>query len=96
METTRSFKTIPQNWDIQQRKQLHVAFNIWLSQASETEFEQFANLREQFAPYQVCSIIRLIRGCIQEPALLSQMPQSLRQLLRERNLLRPCAAAKSP
>lgn len=84
-----SFKTIPQNWDIQQRKQLHIAFNIWLSQASETEFEQFA-------PYQVCSIIRLIRGCIQEPALLSQMPQSLRQLLRERNLLRPCAAAKSP
>ena len=91
-----SFKTRLLPHDVQERKELHAVFNRWIFLASEDEFEQLSDLREQFAPQQVCSVIRLLHGCMQEPTLLSQMPSSLRQLLQERTLLPSCAAAKSP
>ena len=73
--------------DMQERRILHRLWNAWLVQVSESEWSQFNALRFAFAPKQPCSGTRLIRACQGDPYLASQLPQSLRERLREASLL---------
>ncbi|RRD55740.1 hypothetical protein EII20_13910 [Comamonadaceae bacterium OH2545_COT-014] len=90
-----SFKSNPSEQEVKLRKQFHAIFNDWLSAAGEDEYQQLEQAREQFAPNQVCSAIRLVRGCLADPALVTQLPASLRQLLRERHWPQACADARA-
>ena len=73
--------------DMQERRILHRLWNAWLVQVSESEWSQFNALRFAFAPRQPCSGTRLIRACQGDPYLASQLPQSLKERLREASLL---------
>lgn len=95
LETTMSFKSNPSEQEVKLRKQFHAIFNDWLSAAGEDEYQQLEQAREQFAPNQVCSAIRLVRGCLADPALVTQLPASLRQLLQERHWPQACADARA-
>ena len=90
-----SFKAQPLPADIEERKRIHAAFNDWVSQANDEEFQQLEQTRERFAPHQVCSIVSLIRGCLVQKELVQSLPASLRQLLQARNLPPVCADAKA-
>lgn len=74
-----------------QRMALHSIFNAWLAQACEDDYEQLEAARVKFAPNQVCSSIRLIQGCLAQRELEQLLPESLRQLMKERNWPQPCA-----
>lgn len=78
-----------------QRMALHSIFNAWLAQASEDDYEQLETARQAFAPHQVCSSIRLIQGCLARRELEQRLPESLRQLMKERNWPQPCADVSS-
>lgn len=75
-----------------QRKLFHAALADWLAQANEAEFDAIEALREEVAPGEVCSMLRLVRACFARADLQSRLPAALVALLRERNLLRPAAA----
>ncbi len=90
-----SFKAQPLPADIEERKRIHAAFNDWLCQATDEEFQQLEQTRERFAPHQVCSIVSLIRGCLSRDDLAQSLPESLRQLLQARNLPPACADAQA-
>ena len=77
------------------RKQFHAIYNDWLTNASEGDFEKLEHAREHFAPGQVCSMVSLVRGCLNNPEFRPDLPESLVQLLRERNWLRPFAHGQS-
>ena len=89
-----TIKSRPLPEDVQERKFLHRTFNQWLCTGNEAEFAQFDAVRERFAPNEVCSVISLIRGCRGDPALYEQLPETLRQLLQERNLPPTCVGAQ--
>ena len=80
--------------DADERKRFHAIFNDWLSQASEEEFAQLNEVRERFAPNQVCSVITLVRGCLTRQDLAADLPESLRQLLLMRNWPQAYAGAQ--
>ena len=69
-----------------------LALSVWLAVAGEAVFEAFEALREELAPGEVCSMVRLIRTCFARPELQARVPPALVALLRERNVLRPAAA----
>ena len=75
-----------------QRRLFHAALADWLLDAGEADFEAIEALREEIAPGEVCSMLRLIRTCFARPELQARVPAALVALLRERNLLRPAAA----
>lgn len=90
-----NFKAHPLPADLEERKRIHAAFNDWVSQANDGEFLKLEQVRERFAPHQVCSIVSLVRGCLVREDLAQQLPESLRQLLKERNLPPACADAQA-
>ena len=72
--------------DAQERRLFHSIFNEWvMTQASEEDWQQLEQARERFAPNEVCSAVRLVRDCLARQELAQELPQSLRQLLQERN-----------
>lgn len=81
------------DWGQEQRKQFHVAFNHWLVNSSEQDYLRLMHLREQVAPSEVCSSIKLVRSSFVRPDLSGLLPASLVQLLQERNLLPASCAA---
>ncbi|MBR5705552.1 MAG: hypothetical protein IKX21_06260 [Deltaproteobacteria bacterium] len=83
-----AFKNLPPELrDIQERRMIHNVWNAWFAQADECEWNQYKELRWAFAPGQPCSVTRLIRACLDNPYLASQLPQSLRERLQEASLL---------
>ena len=83
-----AFKNLPPGLrDMQERRIIHRVWNAWFAQASEHEWNQYKGRRLAFAPGQPCSVTKLIRACQENPYLASQLPQSLRQQLREASLL---------
>ncbi|MBD9530872.1 hypothetical protein IB233_04375 [Comamonas sp. CMM01] len=82
-------------WSQEQRKQFHVAFNHWLSISSEHDYLRLMSLREQVAPGEVCSVIKLVRSSFARPDLSASLPASLIQLMQERNLLQASFAVTS-
>ena len=89
------FKAQPLTSDVEERKRIHAVFNDWLCLATEEEFQQLEQTRERFAPHQVCSIVSLIRGCLDQKELVQSLPATLRQLLKERNLPPTCVDAQA-
>ena len=80
--------------DDQERRLFHSIFNEWvMAHASEEDWQQLEQARERFAPNEVCSAVRLVRGCLARQELEQELPQSLRQLLRERNWPQACDGA---
>ena len=77
----------------QERKLFHSIFNKWLNRTSDENWQQLEKARERFAPNEVCSAVRLVRGCLARQELEQELPQSLRQLLRERNWPQACDGA---
>jgi hypothetical protein len=75
------------------RKQFHAIFNDWMVNASDADFGKLETAKTQYAPFQVCSMVTLVRGCLANQDLRSALPETLVQLLRERNWLRPSSAA---
>ena len=72
--------------DAQERRLFRSIFNEWvMTQASEEDWQQLEQARERFAPNEVCSAVRLVRDCLARQELAQELPQSLRQLLQERN-----------
>ena len=53
-----------------QRSRFHAMFERWLCNATDQEYQEFANLRELIAPGQVCT----------EPPRLSRRPVGLSQV----------------
>lgn len=80
-----------ENFTDEQRKLFHKAIGRWLAEANESEFDQIEVLREEIAPGEICSMLRLVRTCFAHPQLQSRLPAALVALLRERSLLQPCA-----
>lgn len=79
--------------DAQERRLFRSIFNEWvMTQASEEDWQQLEQARERFAPNEVCSAVRLVRGCLAR----QELPQSLRQLLQERNWPQSCDDATAP
>lgn len=68
-----------------QRMAFHRIFSTWLAQASLEEYQLLEQAREQFAPKEVCSAIRLFQGCQAHPDLRQRLPATLVQLLQARN-----------
>ena len=89
------FKAQPLATDVEERKRIHAAFNEWVCQANDEDFLQLEQARERIAPHQVCSIVSLIRGCLAREDMAQSLPDSLRQLLKERNLPPACAGAQA-
>ena len=81
------------DWGQEQRKQFHTAFNRWVASSSEQEYLRLMSLREQVAPGEVCSAIKLVRSSFARPDLSDSLPASLVQLMQERNLLPALSAA---
>ena len=79
--------------DAQERMLFHSIFNEWLSRASDEDWQQLEQARERFAPNEVCSAVRLVRRCLARRDLARELPQSLRQLLQERNWPPTCDGA---
>lgn len=79
----------------EQRKLFHSIFNEWLVNASEQDYAELEAARERHAPGQVCSMIRLVRGCLADQELIAVLPATLLERLRARNWLRPSVVAKS-
>nr|WP_314710998.1 hypothetical protein [uncultured Comamonas sp.] len=77
---------LPQ-WNQDQRILFHTTLNKWLVVCSDDEYQNLMNLREQVAPGQVCSFIKLIRSCFARPDLSGLLPASLVQLLQAGSLL---------
>lgn len=75
------------DWGTEQRKQFHIAFNNWLVSCQEQDYVHLMALREQVAPSEVCSSIKLVRSSFSRPDLRDSLPASLVQLMQERNLL---------
>ena len=83
--------------DAQERRLFRSIFNEWvMTQASEEDWQQLEQARERFAPNEVCSAVRLVRGCLARQELAQELPQSLRQLLQERNWPQSCDGAIAP
>ena len=83
--------------DAQERRLFRSIFNEWvMTQASEEDWQQLEQARERFAPNEVCSAVRLVRGCLARQELAQELPQSLRQLLQERNWPQSCDGATAP
>ena len=83
--------------DAQERRLFRSIFNEWvMTQASEEDWQQLEQARERFAPNEVCSAVRLVRGCLARQELAQELPQSLRQLLQERNWPQVCDDATAP
>lgn len=82
-------------WTAEQRARAHQAFNRWMQACTEQEYEKLMDLREQVAPGEVCSIVKLVQSCYARPELLAGLPASLVQLMRERNLPQPFAVASA-
>lgn len=74
-----------------QRKLFHKALADWMADAQEVDFDKMEALREEIAPGEVCSMIKLVRSCFAQPHLQARLPAALVALLRERSLLQPCA-----
>ena len=83
------------DWGQEQRKQFHAAFNCWVANSSEQEYLRLMSLREQVAPGEVCSSIKLVRSSFTRPDISGLLPASLVQLLQARNLLPASFAATS-
>ena len=80
--------------DAQERMLFHSIFNEWvMAHASEDDWLQLEQAREHFAPNEVCSAVRLVRRCLARRDLARELPQSLRQLLQERNWPPACDGA---
>lgn len=79
----------------EQRLVFHSVFNEWLTIASEADYQALCDAREQFAPNMVCSAIRLVMGCLENPELIQVFPKSLQKLLQDRNWPLVCAGEKS-
>lgn len=89
----------PQLWsvrDAEQRKLFHQTMAEWMAMAEEADFERIEVLREQLAPGEVCSMLKLMRLCLARSEFQAQLPEALVALLRARSLLRPCAVEPSP
>lgn len=83
--------------DAQERRLFRSIFNEWvMTQASEEDWQQLEQARERFAPNEVCSAVRLVRGCLARQELAQELPQSLRQLLQERNWPQSCDGVIAP
>ena len=84
--------------DDQERRLFHSIFNEWvMAHASEDDWLQLEQACERFAPnHVVCSTIRLVRDCLARQELAQELPQSLRQLLQERNWPQSCDGATAP
>ncbi|MFP5474138.1 MAG: hypothetical protein ACLGJD_10875 [Gammaproteobacteria bacterium] len=80
------------NWSPEERAVFHSCFRAWCSQASSDEFDKLEQLREQVAPGEVCSMVRLVRAGFRQPDLRDQLPAALVGLLQERRLL-PASSA---
>lgn len=83
------------DWGQEQRKRFHAAFNRWVADSSEQEYLRLMSLREQVAPGEVCSAIKLVRSSFARPDLSDSLPASLIQLMQARNLLPASCAATS-
>lgn len=79
-------------WTAEERATFHSCFRTWCNQATNDEFDQLEQLREQVAPGEVCSMVRLVRAGFRQPDLRDQLPAALIGLLQERHLL-PAATA---
>lgn len=85
--------TLPTSWGQEQRMRLHAIFNQWMATCSEEDFQRLMRLREQVAPGQVCSIVKLVRSCFARTDLQDALPASLLQLMQVRNWPRASFAA---
>lgn len=79
-------------WTPEERATFHSCFRTWCNQATTDEFDKLEQLREQVAPGEVCSMVRLVRAGFRQPDLRDRLPAALVGLLQERHLL-PAAAA---
>ena len=78
--------------DARERRRLHQVFNQWLSKANEDDYHELDAVREHFAPNEVCSVVRLLRGCLADPGLMARLPPSLRSLLEQAMNLPPASS----
>lgn len=79
-------------WTLEERAIFHRCFKTWCSQATNDDFDKLEQLREQVAPGEVCSMVRLVRSGFRQPDLRDQLPAALVGLLQERRLL-PASSA---
>lgn len=79
----------------EQRKQFHAIFNEWHANASESDYEMLSQAREHLWPGHVCSMVTLVRSCLDEAALQALLPQSLVEQLRALNWPQLFVAAKA-
>jgi len=98
METTMTFNIFSVAADAQERMLFHSIFNEWvMAHASEDDWLQLEQACERFAPnHVVCSAVRLVRDCLARQELAQELPQSLRQLLQERNWPQFCDGVTAP
>lgn len=81
-------------WTTEERAAFHSCFKAWCSQATSDEFDKLEQLREQVAPGEICSMVRLVRAGFRRPDLRDRLPIALVGLLQERRLLPAAAAAQ--
>ena len=81
--------------DDAQRKLFHAIFNEWFATATESDYAMLEAAREHVAPGQICSMVRLVRSCLADPNLTTELPASLVQLFRERNWPRGAVVSKA-
>ena len=74
---------------------LHSVFNEWFADATESDYAQLETARERIFPGQVCSIVTLVRRCLDQPDLQAELPESLVQLLTARCSQQLSAASKA-
>ena len=68
-----------------QRSRFHAMFERWLCNATDQEYQEFANLRELIAPGQVCTVIQIALTCLRDPVMINRLPASLREALLAEN-----------
>lgn len=78
----------------EERKRFHAIFNDWLNEATEADWIELGEARERFAPGEICSVVRLVNGCLARQELAERLPASLRARLQERHW--PQADADAP
>ena len=78
-----------------QRMAFHGAVADWMVSAGDDELDRINALREELAPRQVCSLVKLYRLCLAGQKLLERWPEGLVQRLRAANLPLTCAGAPS-
>lgn len=77
-----SEKTITKN----QRMQLHRLFEAWINdKATEEDAQTFFEVREDIAPGEVCSVLRIAVTCLNNPAMFDRLPISFQEELKVSN-----------